>query len=110
MHCPTLTLSHIPQVSRERLGVRHLRSYSVPCTWFVWSPECLLLLLCCGTSPSSTTLQPFSFKPGQSTKLAKFEGVCSILLCLCRIMFLSSIGTNTTSVYWFIYLVDIINN
>ncbi|KAK8400903.1 hypothetical protein O3P69_002579 [Scylla paramamosain] len=61
------------QVSRERLGVRHLRSYSVPCTWFVWSPECLLLLLCCGTSPSSTTLQPFSFKPGQSTKLAKFE-------------------------------------
>ncbi|XP_050703491.1 regulator of MON1-CCZ1 complex-like isoform X4 [Eriocheir sinensis] len=61
------------QVTRERLAVRHLRSYSIPCTWFVWSPECSLLLLCCGSSPSSTTLQPFSFKPGQSTKMAKFE-------------------------------------
>ncbi|KAG0710875.1 Regulator of MON1-CCZ1 complex [Chionoecetes opilio] len=61
------------QVSRERLSVRHLRSYSVQCSWFVWSPECLLLLLCCGASPSTTTLQPFAFKPGQSTKLTKFE-------------------------------------
>ena len=30
--------------------------------------------MCAGTAPTSATLQPFSFSPGQSNKLSKFEG------------------------------------
>ncbi|XP_042216165.1 regulator of MON1-CCZ1 complex-like isoform X1 [Homarus americanus] len=61
------------QVAKDRIGVRHIRSYSLPCSWFVWSTECSLLLLCTGSSPTTTTLQPLIFKPGQSNKLTKFE-------------------------------------
>ncbi|KAK3885296.1 hypothetical protein Pcinc_010463 [Petrolisthes cinctipes] len=61
------------QVMKERLSVRHVRSYSLVCSWFVWSTECGLLLLCVGATPTTTTLQPFTFKPGQSNKLSKFE-------------------------------------
>ncbi|KAK7080800.1 hypothetical protein SK128_001035 [Halocaridina rubra] len=61
------------QVSKERVSVRHVRSYSLSCSWFVWSTESSLLLLCTGSSPTTSTLQPFFFKPGQSNKLSKFE-------------------------------------
>ncbi|XP_071533406.1 regulator of MON1-CCZ1 complex isoform X2 [Panulirus ornatus] len=60
-------------VAKDRVGVRHIRTYNLSCSWFVWSMECSLLLLCIGSSPTSTTLQPFIFKPGQSSKLTKFE-------------------------------------
>ncbi|XP_071533407.1 regulator of MON1-CCZ1 complex isoform X3 [Panulirus ornatus] len=63
----------IQQVAKDRVGVRHIRTYNLSCSWFVWSMECSLLLLCIGSSPTSTTLQPFIFKPGQSSKLTKFE-------------------------------------
>ncbi|XP_047468985.1 regulator of MON1-CCZ1 complex-like isoform X2 [Penaeus chinensis] len=61
------------QVAKDRVAVRHIRSYNIPCSWFVWSTECCLLLLCIGAAPTTSTLQPFTFKPGQSNKLAKFE-------------------------------------
>ncbi|CAL4092052.1 unnamed protein product, partial [Meganyctiphanes norvegica] len=61
------------KVSKERVSVRHVRSYSVHCSWFVWSSECSLLLLCCGSSPTTAALQPFTFKPQHSNKLPKFE-------------------------------------
>ncbi|XP_066960869.1 regulator of MON1-CCZ1 complex isoform X1 [Macrobrachium rosenbergii] len=61
------------QVSKERVSVRHVRSYNLSCSWFVWSPENCLLVLCTGSSPTTSTLQPFFFKPGQSNKLSKFE-------------------------------------
>ncbi|XP_042878996.1 regulator of MON1-CCZ1 complex-like isoform X3 [Penaeus japonicus] len=61
------------QVAKDRVAVRHIRSYNIPCSWFVWSTECCLLLLCIGAAPTTSTLQPFTFKPGQSNKLSKFE-------------------------------------
>ncbi|XP_069952653.1 regulator of MON1-CCZ1 complex isoform X2 [Cherax quadricarinatus] len=63
----------IQHVAKDRVTIRHIRSYSLTCSWFVWSTECSLLLLCIGSAPTTTTLQPFIFKPGQSNKLTKFE-------------------------------------
>ncbi|XP_045584536.1 regulator of MON1-CCZ1 complex isoform X2 [Procambarus clarkii] len=60
-------------VAKDRVSIRHIRNYSLTCSWFVWSTECSLLLLCTGSAPTTTTLQPFMFKPGQSNKLNKFE-------------------------------------
>ncbi|XP_076061105.1 regulator of MON1-CCZ1 complex protein bulli [Oratosquilla oratoria] len=61
------------QFSKERMATKHIRSYNLSCSWFVWSTECSLLILAVGSTPTTTTLQPFVFKPGQSNKLSKFE-------------------------------------
>ncbi|KAB7498356.1 Uncharacterized protein Anas_04551 [Armadillidium nasatum] len=65
------------QVIKEKSSIRYMKSYSQNTRWFVWSPECQILLLCTLIAPTSATLQPFVFSPGQIIKLPKFEAEMS---------------------------------
>ncbi|XP_047738046.1 regulator of MON1-CCZ1 complex isoform X3 [Hyalella azteca] len=62
-------------VSRERVFVRLVRSYSVPgCCWFVWSAECHMLVVASSsgaTAPAKVALFPFQFAANYSNKMQK---------------------------------------
>ncbi|KAK3089040.1 hypothetical protein FSP39_000342 [Pinctada imbricata] len=59
------------QVIAEKKSLRSLKTISLSVCWFVWQAESGILLLASGSL--SNSLNPFQFRGGIVTKLAKFE-------------------------------------
>ena len=75
------------QVLPARRQLKSLKTCGVSSNWCVFSSELSYLLVSTGTL--GNTLQPFSFRAGTMTKLAKFDGemdyswcsYCWVLIC-----------------------------